>query len=133
MRYEQYLAKVRKSNQMKTVKKGRSRELNKYYKEIAKALPRKGKKTLLPHIKAGVEDYLAENPEATIDDVVSYAGTPEDISAEYYATQEGTKITKEIKSSRLIKSVVLAIVLSALVIYMGFMLYTLLKHVLYLI
>ena len=52
MRYEQYLAKVRKSNQMKTVKKGRSRELNKYYKEIAKALPRKGKKTLLPHIIA---------------------------------------------------------------------------------
>ena len=60
-------------------------DLEKFYKEIEKALPRDGRKTLLPDVKVGVNSYLAENPEATFDDVVSYVGTPECIANEYYA------------------------------------------------
>ena len=106
---------------MKRMKKGIAKELKKYYKQIAKALPQEGRRTLLPDIKAGVNSYLAENPEAT----------PEDIAAEYYANQDGTKITKKIKASRLILTVVLSIVLFVMAVYICFMLYTFIKDVLY--
>ncbi len=106
------------------------RDLKGYYKEISKALPKDGRKTLLPDIKAGVNSYLAENPDAAIDDVIAYVGTPECIAGEYYANQDGTKITREIKASRLILTIVISIVMFVLVIYIGFMLYTIVKDVL---
>ena len=116
---------------MKRMKKGIAKELKKYYKQIAKALPREGRRTLLHDIKAGVNSYLAENPEATVDDVIAYVVTTEDIAAEYYANQDGTKITKKIKASRLILTVVLSIVLFVMAVYICFMLYTFIKDVLY--
>ena len=71
--------------------------MKKYYKEIARALQRNGQKTLLPGIRAGVDSYLAENPDAAIDDVIAYVGTPECIANEYYANQDGRELTKEMK------------------------------------
>ena len=116
---------------MKYMKKGIETDLKRHYKQIDKALPWEGRKDLLPGIKSGVNSYLAEHPEATIDDVIAYVGTPEDIAAEYYANQDGTKITKKIKASRLILTVVLSIVLFVMAVYICFMLYTFIKDVLY--
>ena len=116
---------------MKRMKKGIESDIKNYYKKISKALPREGRRTLLPDIKTGVNSYLAEHPEANIEDVISYVGTPEDIAAEYYANQDGTKITKKIKASRLILTVVLSIVLFVMAVYICFMLYTFIKDVLY--
>ena len=116
---------------MKRMKKGIETDLKRHYKQIDKALPWEGRKDLLPGIKSGVNSYLAEHPEATIDDVIAYVGTPEDIAAEYYANQDGTKITKKIKASRLILTVVLSIVLFVMAVYICFMLYTFIKDVLY--
>lgn len=113
------------------MKKGIETDLKRHYKQIDKALPWEGRKDLLPGIKSGVNSYLAEHPEATIDDVIAYVGTPEDIAAEYYANQDGTKITKKIKASRLILTVVLSIVLFVMAVYICFMLYTFIKDVLY--
>lgn len=92
-------------------------EIETYFQQIAKALPREGRKTLLPDIRAGVESYLAENPEAGIDDVVSYVGTPEDIAAEYYSNLDGGEITKEIKVGRKIAVIVLICLLIAALIF----------------
>ena len=116
---------------MKYMKKGIETDLKRHYKQIDKALPWEGRKDLLPGIKSGVNSYLAKHPEATIDDVIAYVGTPEDIAAEYYANQDGTKITKKIKASRLILTVVLSIVLFVMAVYICFMLYTFIKDVLY--
>ena len=116
---------------MKYMKKGIETDLKRHYKQIDKALPWEGRKDLLPGIKSGVNSYLAENPEATVDDVIAYVVTPEDIAAEYYANQDGTKITKKIKASRLILTVVLSIVLFVMAVYICFMLYTFIKDVLY--
>ena len=116
---------------MKYMKKGIETDLKRHYKQIDKALPWEGRKDLLPGIKSVVNSYLAEHPEATIDDVIAYVGTPEDIAAEYYANQDGTKITKKIKASRLILTVVLSIVLFVMAVYICFMLYTFIKDVLY--
>ena len=82
---------------MKYMKKGIETDLKRHYKQIDKALPWEGRKDLLPGIKSGVNSYLAEHPEATIDDVIAYVGTPEDIAAEYYANQDGGNITKKIR------------------------------------
>lgn len=106
------------------MKNNLEKELDKYYRQISKALPREGRNTLLPDIKAGVNAYLAENPEATIEDVVAYVGTPECIAGEYYANQDSTKITREIKASSVILTVVISIVTFVLTVYIGFMLYT---------
>ena len=105
------------------MKKGIETDLKRHYKQIDKALPWEGRKDLLPGIKSGVNSYLAEHPEATIDDVIAYVGTPECIAGEYYANQDSTKITKKIQSSRLILRVVISIVLFVLAIFIGLMIY----------
>ena len=115
---------------MKTKENSIEKDIEKYFKEVSKALPQEGRKSLLPDIKAGVDSYLVENPGATIDDVISYVGTPECIANEYYANQEGTKITREIKTSRLILTVIISVVLLVMVIYIGFMLHAVIKDVL---
>jgi hypothetical protein len=107
------------------MKSDMQKELREFYRGIAKALPRDGRKTLLPDIKAGVESYLSENPDATIDDVIGYVGTPEDISNEYYANQDGKAITRKINVSRIILISVISVVGAALLLYLGFMLYAL--------
>lgn len=91
--------------------------LDNYFDRIAKALPREGRRTLLPDIKDGVESYLAENPDATVDDVIAYVGTPEDIAAEYYANQDGGNITKKIRIGWKIVIIVLICLLIAALIF----------------
>ena len=110
--------------------KGIEKGLKKYYREVARALPRDGRETLLPDIKAGVDSYLAENPEARLDDVIDYVGTPECIAGEYYANQDGTKITKKIKAGRIILIGVVSVVLAALLFLTGFTLFALIKGIL---
>lgn len=106
------------------------KDLDNYYKQIAKALPAGGRKALLPGIREGVEAYLAENPDATMDDVIAYVGTPECIAGEYYANQDGREITQKIKASRIILIGVVSVMLAALLFFTGFTLFALIKGVL---
>ena len=108
---------MEKTLKMKSKENDVQTEIETYFQQISKALPREGRKTLLPDIRAGVESYLAENPEAGIDDVVSYVGTPEDIAAEYYSNLDGGEITKEIKVGRKIAVIVLICLLIAALIF----------------
>ena len=85
-------------------------DLKTYYQEISDGLPRNAAHTLLPDIRVGVDSYLAENPDATIDDVISYVGTPECIVNEYYANQDGTEITRKMNKSRILLVTVVSIV-----------------------
>ena len=102
---------------MKYMKKGIETDLKRHYKQIDKALPWEGRKDLLPGIKSVVNSYLAEHPEATIDDVIAYVGTPEDIAAEYYANQDGGNITKKIRIGWKIVIIVLICLLIAALIF----------------
>ena len=108
---------MEKTLKMKSKENDVQTEIETYFQQISKALPREGRKTLLPDIRAGVESYLAENPEAGIDDVVSYVGTPEDIAAEYYSNLDGGEITGEMKIGRKIVVIILLFVLAAAVIF----------------
>ena len=107
------------------------KDLKKYYREIARALPPEGRKTLLPGIRSGVASYLAENPQATLEDVASFVGTPEGIANDYYyANQDGRKITRKINASRRRLTVFSVLVLAALALFIGFLLFELAKSVL---
>lgn len=110
---------MEKTLQMKSDNKDAqmNKVLDNYFDRIAKALPRKGRKTLLPDIKDGVESYLAENPDATVDDVIAYVGTPEDIVSEYYANLDGREISKEIKIGRKLVIILLLFLLALAVIF----------------
>ena len=90
-----YSAEVEKTRQMKSKENQREKDIRQYLRNVAKALPPKGRKTLLSDIRSGVASYLAENPQATLEDVAAYVGTPECIANEYYANQDGRKITQE--------------------------------------
>ena len=93
------------------------KELKKYYHDISKALPRERKKEFLADIKKSVNSYLANNPEATIDDVITFIGNPKDIADEFYANETGEKITKELKFGKKIVFGVIIVLILAFIIY----------------
>lgn len=99
------------------MKNNLKKELDKYYHDISKALPRNRKKEFLTDIKNGVNSYLADNPEATIDDVITFIGEPKDIADEYYANETGEEITKGIKIGKKIVFSVIIVLVIAIIIY----------------
>lgn len=102
---------------MQQMKNNIEKDLKKYYHDIAKVLPLNRKKEFLINIKNGVNSYLADNPNATIDDVIAFIGEPEDIADEYYANKTGEEIVKGIKiSKKIVFSVIVTLVLG-LIIY----------------
>ena len=115
---------------MKSKENQREKDIRQYLRNVAKALPPKGRKTLLPGIRSGVASYLAEKPQATMEDVAAYVGTPECIANDYYANQDGRKITRKINASRRRLTVFSVLVLAALALFIGFLLFELAKSVL---
>lgn len=125
-----YSAEVEKTRQMKSKENQREKDIRQYLRNVAKALPPEGRKTLLPGIRSGVASYLAEKPQATMEDVAAYVGTPECIANDYYANQDGRKITRKINASRRRLTVFSVLVLAALALFIGFLLFELAKSVL---
>lgn len=62
-----------------------SEERNSYYKRVEKALPvsAKDKKKIMVGLQNGIEEYLEDHPEATLEDVQNHFGEPDSIAAEY--------------------------------------------------
>lgn len=125
-----YSAEVEKTRQMKSKENQREKDIRQYLRNVAKALPPEGRKTLLSDIRSGVASYLAEKPQATMEDVAAYVGTPECIANDYYANQDGRKITRKINASRRRLTVFSVLVLAALALFIGFLLFELAKSVL---
>lgn len=101
---------------MKSKEMQREKDIRQYLRDVAKALPPKGRKKLLPGIESSVASYLAENPRATVDDVTAYVGTPECIANEYYANQDGRKITQEMRiGKKALLLLLVALLIAALV------------------
>ena len=125
-----YSAEVEKTRQMKSKENQREKDIRQYLRNVTKALPPEGRKTLLSDIRSGVASYLAENPQATLEDVASFVGTPEGIANDYYANQDGRIITRKNNASRRILTVFSVLVLAALALFIGFLLFELAKSVL---
>lgn len=95
------------------------KDLEKYYHDVSKALAcsTKKKQNIISCLKKGVQSYLADNPNATIEEIIEYLGKPNDIADEYYSNETGKEITKNIKTGRKILFCVVVSLVLALVVY----------------
>lgn len=99
--------------------KNLNKELNAYYRDISRSLLCSGseKKKLLDQIKSSVENYLVENPDATIESIIEKIGSPEEISDGYYSNMDGAIVANRMRIGRKILLSVTLAVASALMVY----------------
>ena len=98
-----------------------NKELKKYYRDIGKALSgSKERKAIITQIKSSVNNYLEENQDATISDVVNRIGSPHQIANEYIDNQSNDEIAAKIKVGKRILIIAISSLVLALVIYIAF-------------
>ena len=92
-------------------------EVRAYLRKIRKALPGSfnTKQAVASTLKSQIENYIEENPDATIDDVIERFGTPETIANEFDVTEFGAEI-KKYKLKVLVLSIVSILTLSVCII-----------------
>lgn len=95
------------------------KKLNRYYKAIRKELACDSKHgdELFNSIKANIEDYICEHPDADVEEIRQHFGTAAEIAEEYYATEDSDTIKRGLNKSRGIIVSVLAFVVVAIVFY----------------
>ncbi len=98
---------------MKTVNK----DLKKYYGNIKKALlgSTKDKKRLLCDIKNRVNDFLADNPNATVYTIEKHFGTPQLVADEFNAYLTADEIKVE-RTKKILKYILFALAAIALIV-----------------
>lgn len=88
-----------------------------YFKEIKLLMPiySKNEKIFMQDFKTTVNAYVADNPDATIDDVLERFSSPEDVIRDYIAeTLDDDKLYKRINTTHIIKRVLLSLLIVAL-------------------
>ena len=78
-----------------------------YIRKVKLLFPVMGKyeRKYIKAITINVNDYLADVPESTIDDLYKEFGTPKDIIDSYYSTVNTDDVIKKIRISKYIKRV----------------------------
>ena len=109
------------------------KELKTYFGEIKKSLPcgNKGKKKILRDIQLSVENFLAENPDATFEAVVNHFGTPTQIADTYTEEMPTQELQKKMKTQKWIIGMIAGAAACALLIWLvavGLALIDLNKH-----
>lgn len=92
-------------------------QLKKYYRNIKREIPNdySGKKDIIDNIRQNIEDFLAEQPEATFADVLSQFGNASEIAASFIddmSTEEIAALLKKDRRKRRCSWIVCAITLS---------------------
>ena len=89
------------------------RWLRDYYAGVAALLPCGGreKKTLLRQLRASVEEYLSNAPEATPEELASVFGTPEQIAQSALQTADAGALRKRLSLKKAVLLALLVIVL----------------------
>ena len=95
------------------------RELKKYFHEIEKDLPcgNREKKKILRDLRLSVENFLAENPEATLEAVVDHFGTPAQIVDTCTEEMPILELQKKLKIKRWIIGVIAGVAACALLVW----------------
>lgn len=96
------------------------KELKTYFGEIKKSLPcgNKGKKKILRDIQLSVENFLAENPDATFEAVVNHFGTPTQIADTYTEEMPTQELQKKMKTQKWIIGIIAGAAACALLIWL---------------
>ena len=93
-------------------------ELKEYYAEVSAAVICSGKKkkAFMAELQSDVEAFISENTEAGIEDVRSCFGTAESIAQSFLGNGDAAEIRKKTD----IKKLLLGAVVAALLIYLAF-------------
>ena len=82
-----------------------SKEIKKYLKEIKLLLPafNKEEKKFLRDLMERIEDYLDENPNATMQDIENQFGTPMEIAQSYMSSLDLDVLLKRLSISHFVR------------------------------
>lgn len=82
-----------------------SKEIKKYLKEIKLLLPAfsKEEKKFLRDLLERIEDYLDENPNATMQDIENQFGTPTEIAQSYMSSLDLDVLLKRLSISHFVR------------------------------
>ncbi len=99
------------------------KELKEYYNEIEKMLvcDRKQKTAFMAELKADIEEYIAAQGETDINNIRAEFGTPETIAESFLHSSDARVIRKKLD----IKKFIFIVVITALVIYLAFVIISL--------
>lgn len=97
------------------------RVLSQYFKSIERDLPgsRKDKKTFLQDFQVSIEDYLAENPDATLSELYGSFGAPQDICDSFYESEDPIELKKKLRRRHCALTLVSAVLLLTLALLTG--------------
>lgn len=92
------------------------KELKKYYKYVGKSISASSKeqKEMLRGLQNGIEEYIAKNPNSTLEDIHTHFGKPEEVAAEYMPDMTPKDIKRFTRKKKMILS--LSLVLAAIII-----------------
>lgn len=92
--------------------------LNEYISSVSSLIicPLKLKKAFLAELRSDVENFLAENENATKEEIENFFGTPESIASSFISNTDSAKIKRKI----LIKNILIIAIILALLIYLAF-------------
>lgn len=99
--------------------KKNDRELKKYYREISMWLPCscKEKKRILQNIKTNMNDYLINNPEASIRDIENRFGSAKMIASSCIDITDRNNILQSLRIRRIIKRFILTITAAIILLW----------------
>lgn len=95
--------------------------LRRYYREVRGWLPgtRKMKREILNQVRASVEGYLAENPEADMAGVEARFGVPQVIAAACVDERDTEELLRDLRVRRRIVSIVAGVMAAVLILWAG--------------
>ena len=91
-----------------------------YLRELRKSLPcgRKERKRVLEGIRQSIENEETDGPE-TYESIVSRYGSPDEIASAYFSEKSTGELIQELRIGNRILAVLLAAVVAALAIWLG--------------
>jgi len=96
-------------------------DIRNYYRRIAGWLPCGGwcKKRIMERIRTNVNGYLAEKPDATLEDIEDRFGAPKEIAASYVSDMDTGELLAALRNRRRILAAVLAAVIFVVLSWSG--------------
>ena len=111
----------------------RNKAARQYLREVKALLPGAGmqKKAILSRIGGTVEEYLAENPDAAYEAIVSRLGSPNQIGASCLEEMDTAEVMRKLHSKKRIVCIVAAAAVAVVLLWAGVVAMSFAKHVSY--
>ena len=79
------------------------REIKSYIRQVKKACPFSFRRKMLFSLKSGIADYIEENPDSSIDDIINHFGLPKNFATEFVASIDDKKFLRNLSVKTAIK------------------------------